>query len=573
MGDKIHLAFKAEDVPIRGRNFRDRKESVMNIIVQLIRKGWCSTQGKSCEVLVVGGAHCNNQYLKAQELLELFASTFEDGGREAVAKLVTSLNGFWSVVLKTPDLVFIAVDHVRSHQLLYTVGGEDICVFDDMEDFRRDHHLEFDEDSVQEYLSSGFVYGERTLFKGVDSLQAGEMAWLSDRGVERERYYRFHAINGQPFDPVSWVKKADDMFLTTFRRTLETIGDRRIAVPLSGGCDSRLIVNYLHRLGVENLITFSYGFPNNREAVIAKQISERLGYSWHFVEYDKGLREREIYDWTDANHNRYMCNGCNRPVKQDFHAIKELLHRGVIAAGDVIMPGYAFDLLAGSQLDRNTYGWCAASTLQGKDCNFFEHGMWRFLNRRIRRILEDSYRDLQWKDIWESWIWQERVTKFTNHNVHTYEAFGLNWRLPLWDIELVDFWMSIPRAERLDRKWFYEHLKDWVEPAIRDVPYYNIHASTKPRNIIGIIYAAVYDRTPNLLKHYARVMRNAFGLHPAAIKDGNPQSGPVGMRTDVRDRLLRALPGMNIKERLMRTHETSRGAYEAMVSLLQMVER
>jgi asparagine synthase (glutamine-hydrolysing) len=63
-------------------------------------------------------------------------------------------------------------------------------------------------------------------------------------------------------------------------------------VPLSGGLDSRIIVAMLKRLGVEDVICFTYGKKGNREAEISRQVAEALGYRWYFVEYTK----EKLYD-------------------------------------------------------------------------------------------------------------------------------------------------------------------------------------------------------------------------------------------------------------------------------------
>ena len=548
----------------------------MKIVVTLIRKGWKSASQNGVSVHVRGQAHLGDEYLDTQALAERFLAVALQSSNppnlqsSKLPAIVSSLNGNWAAVVHTSTSAFLAVDHIRSIQLLYSQEGGNFFIFDDVEEFRKTHTVEFLEGSVQEYLSSGFVYGNATLFKDVFSLQAGECVAVDAAGaVESKRYYRFHALPSEKPLPADLDKRADEVFLRTFRRTLQVVGERRIAVPLSGGCDSRLIVNYLHRLGVKNVVTFSYGFPNNREAVIAKQVAAGLGYPWHFVEYDKGLREREIYDFNDAPHNRFMCNGVNRPCKQDFHAIKELLARGIIHEGDVIMPGYCFDVVAGSFLQRNLHRWSIVAELHGHDADFWDEGAWQLVNQRIKRVM-DQNRDIAWNLFWETFLWQERLVKFVINNIRTYDNLNLSWSLPLWDTELVDFWMHLQDDMRQDRRYFYSLLPNLCESEIRNISYYNIHASSA-ESICRRLVASIRGQMPNLVKHYLREMRSLVGLKPAAMPDENPQSGAVRLRREERDRLVAAFPAWGLKRRLVHSHG-NRGAIEAMVSLLQMVE-
>ena len=103
--------------------------------------------------------------LDTAALAERFSSVGTRGLVEGLDDLVSRLNGNWAAVVVCGDNAYLAVDHLRSIQLLYRQENDVLHVFDDMENFRKDHHLEFDEDCVHEYLSSGYVYGNRTLFK------------------------------------------------------------------------------------------------------------------------------------------------------------------------------------------------------------------------------------------------------------------------------------------------------------------------------------------------------------------------------------------------------------------------
>ncbi len=123
---------------------------------------------------VRGQAYLGDEYLDTAALVERFANVAAQKGVAGLDGLVSQLNGNWAAVIVHNDNVYLAVDHLRSIQILYRHDENGLHVFDDMVDFRKTHDLEFDERGVQEYISSGYVYSNRTLFKNVYSLQAAE---------------------------------------------------------------------------------------------------------------------------------------------------------------------------------------------------------------------------------------------------------------------------------------------------------------------------------------------------------------------------------------------------------------
>lgn len=57
-------------------------------------------------------------------------------------------------------------------------------------------------------------------------------------------------------------------------------------------------------------------------------------------------------------------------------------------------------------------------------------------------------------DLSEFWEWQERQANYMVNSVRVYEYWGYEWRIPLWDMELVQFWKSVPAHLRADRKLY-----------------------------------------------------------------------------------------------------------------------
>ncbi len=70
----------------------------------------------------------------------------------------------------------------------------------------------------------------------------------------------------------------------------------------------------------------------------------------------------------------------------------------------------------------------------------------------------------EWANHLEKWVWRERQSKFICNSVRVYDFFGYTWSLPLWDKDLIEFWLNIPFELRLKRRLYFEYTKIHVYP-------------------------------------------------------------------------------------------------------------
>ena len=102
----------------------------------------------------------------------------------------------------------------------------------------------------------------------------GEIIKIRGNQVCSDRYFKFTPaeIPVKHDNLAEFSKDLDKVLLSVFTRMIEqTPGVNRWIVPLSGGHDSRTIVNYLYKLGVKNVICYSYGTLNNEQSKIHHQ--------------------------------------------------------------------------------------------------------------------------------------------------------------------------------------------------------------------------------------------------------------------------------------------------------------
>src|SRR5690554_1599606 len=196
-------------------------------------------------------------------------------------------------------------------------------------------------------------------------------------------------------------------------------------IPLSGGYDSRVIVNYLYKLGVKNVICFSYGIKNNKQSEISQQVAEALGYEWHFIDYEEWTGKLQkttlIEKYID-----YAFNGCSASHLQDFTAVYALKQLNILKENDVFIPGHALDFITGSHLTESMQD---IKTLKDVIPNIKKHlsnlGYYSYnqkLKKHIINIIKSI--NISYNQIPEYFNWKERQSKFIVNSVRCYEFFG-----------------------------------------------------------------------------------------------------------------------------------------------------
>ena len=58
----------------------------------------------------------------------------------------------------------------------------------------------------------------------------------------------------------------------------------------------------------------------------------------------------------------------------------------------------------------------------------------------------------------ELFDFNERQAKFIVNSVRAYEFFGYQWRIPLWDVELMDFFLKIGLEQRIQQRIYISYV-------------------------------------------------------------------------------------------------------------------
>ena len=457
-------------------------DSAPQVLIET-RFGWCRAECDRATVWL-------NGYIVGQSAASIAAAVAGWRGAADEAALqawLRSLDGHFALVAATPDWTLAAADRVRSIPLAYARAGDGWAIGGGVADVRACAGLgpaDVRREAALAIAMAGYAIGADTLHHGLEQTGPGEAALFrtTDGTVTRLRYHAWQPWQVEPDDPVRLEHRLRETTLAILEKQVASLDGRPIAVPLSAGYDSRLIVSGLRHLGVRDVICFSYGLPGGHEAETARQVAERLGYRWRFT--PTGRRRLSHYfeslEWEEFR--RFSDDDTAIPFVQDMTAILDLGEAGYLPADCAFMNGNSGDFISGmhippglrtrpADLDQEARRVRIVDSLSGKHFALWEHlrtpANLQVIGERVWAAIEaaggklgDTGSD---HGLYERAEFQDRQSKYVIKGQRTYEFLGHDWRLPLWDKDYLDFWERVPLAEKAGQALYARMLRnaDW----------------------------------------------------------------------------------------------------------------
>ncbi|MCF8380669.1 MAG: asparagine synthase C-terminal domain-containing protein [Bacteroidales bacterium] len=464
--------------------------------IVLIHKPWNRYQDKEISLDFIGYLDFEaTLFLKADELVFFFRArniSVTDIQDFLVEQFLPKANGNFALVIQYESKCILACDYSRNFPLFIINDGLNKIITDHIGriSFKKEH----DKLAQEEFLLSGLVIGNRTVYKNVKGLQAGEIATIVNGDMHFHRYFlpESDAFRLKLQTNIKTIcEEMDNLLLSTFKRMILSCPKvNNWVVPLSGGHDSRLIINYLHRLGCKNVICFTYGHSTAKDVEISKIAASAVGYKWYFIEstskdWDK-IHAEKLFD----RYINYSFNGCSLAHPLDFLAIYKLKEMGIINDNDIIVPGHTAFTETQNRIIKNL-------TTETQSLQYVFNKYYRlFKNKKKYPRFESTLRDV-FKSGAQSIIsfpdffnWQERQSKYINNSVRAYEFFGMQWRLPFWEKNIIEFWQNINFEDRIERAILFTASKEYLfHEVLKDVPIINKFEKQQqsPKNYLKIL--------------------------------------------------------------------------------------
>lgn len=426
-------------------------------------------------------------------------------------------NGLFSVVVRNECNVALAVDCTRSMPLFYAKSSRGIMISDSANWLREKlGNPPLDPVRKAEFLMSGLVLNNATLCRNIYQVQSGEAfvaavaADSANEIVQAKRYRMFRPNGSSPKSYEDLLREYDQVLTRCFERALKVVRGRPILVPLSGGYDSRLMLLMLKRLGVKQVSTYTYGLCEE-ETSRSQEVARALGVPWRLCDYSPSAWQRAVETEGLREYMRQASNLSSVACLQEWLGIREHIKAGLADNNTVVMPGYAADLPAGSFLS-----WSCAQKITTR--KMFEKSLWR--NRlsdwnrsafpeavlgavasEVRKTIDcfsDTVQD--WRVAHDTWMFTEKVPKFTVNAIRAADWNGCDWWLPFFDEEFLVFWEGVPVQFRLGERLhcdytdrLYMSLTNSAPPARRKTDKYG---ETKPESS----WTGVMKKTTKMLR-------------------------------------------------------------------------
>jgi len=441
-------------------------------------------------VVARGAAFCGERFLTEESLTHYIAESaaVPPGDRfEVLKERVAKLNGSWALAVQWPDGEAVAaVDRLQTIPLFYGRKADGGLVIAnntaDLSDCENARVL--DEEAAIELLHSGYVMGCRTLRRGVCRVEPGGMLHWKNHSLTCSRHYRFLRTGWSTAGQRELTDQLDAVMHRVFARWVKAHAEQRIIVPLSGGLDSRLILAMLKLHGHPNLLAINYGRPGGIESNISYDVAKALGVPWKFFPYEDGEWHSLMVSTTMRDFWRFSGQDAVLPHIQDYLALHKLRYQEPKVDG-VFFAGMVGDMIAGvwvpdhfvdneGLLDiKAVCSWLfyrkyAAVPVLRRDRARINHRMMEFFSHVPFSHHHNSAAAF---DLFE---FENRQARYIGNSVRSFEFYGYQWRLPLCDHELIEFFLSVPtqlrELKRLYALWMRDRVFVGTLAPLADIP-------------------------------------------------------------------------------------------------------
>lgn len=444
---------------------------------------------------------------------------------------ISQLIGEFVLIITTTEKTFAFVDRKRSIPLFYYKDSNNWVLSDKI---LNKNETNLNKTAVKEFILTGFTAGNKTMLEDFFQIEAGcylEVSGLEDP-VQKEYYQFYH----QPMDLSleEYSGQLKEIFLQVFDDLYKRLLNKTPILPLSGGYDSRIIALLLREYGVSNITSFTYGKVGNKESIVSKDIADRLGLDWHFIEYKKENWRTWYQSEEWKEYVEFAGNASSMAHLQDWPAVTEIVRKQ--DEDYVFIPGHSGDFLAGSHLP---YEITLDKKFTKKDVVQFilqkHHKLWEMgkgielQGKDILEEIERSFGQLNYETneqasaLFEYWDWKERQAKFIINSVRVYEYYQKSWEIPLWDDRLMEFFKKVPVELRF-KKYLYDYTLHQMYPSYFPAPMKPEGNQASLKNKYGMFYGVAkkaYNQKKLYQQYFTEPMEwfGIYGSYPGYIRE------------------------------------------------------
>jgi asparagine synthase (glutamine-hydrolysing) len=432
---------------------------------------------KSDSLFFKGYFYVDNTFYEKENAINYLSNIKEN---KDFKETLNSINGVFTIIISIRNTLYIASDITRSFPIFYTFQNEKIFLSDDILYLKNKFNInEFDKTSEIELKSSNHTYGKKTLLKKVFQVQPAQYLIIENNKIVENKFFFSYAIEKESSESYTILKNNTlNAFENSFKRFISSLNNRTVIIPLSGGFDSRLIAVMLKKNSYKKVVCYTYGRKDSFEIENSKKTAKELNFEWFFIEYSDKLTSNFLTTNDFKEYVHFAGKLSSMPNLQEYFAVKYLKENHLIPDNSIFVPGYAGDLLGGSQFlkvipENLKHHEITDLILSTKFNNFpISKSKMEVLKIEINRKLidfDENYIEKKPSSVFEDYDLKEKIAKYIFNSANFYTFFGFEHRFPFWDKELLDFFKLVPEKFKLNKILFDDVLiNNYFKP-------YNVH--------------------------------------------------------------------------------------------------
>ncbi|MCC7450187.1 MAG: hypothetical protein IT324_22405 [Anaerolineae bacterium] len=368
-----------------------------------------------------------------------------------------------------------------------------------------------DWEAVTSFFSCGFFLDDRTYFSDIKILHPRSIYRIDRSGVVQDHRYYWHWQH--EVDPNRSYDQTVELYDALLRQAMRrATANTRVVLPISGGLDSRSLAAMLP-LGT-HVASYSYGYSaDSIETSIAGRIAKSCGLPFqsqvilpylfdrlpeivmalHGCQDVTQARQMSANSWVQA-HGDVVLTGLWGDVWCDQMGLADGLPDGVTVADHTL-----------KKFQKRGRAWLLQNicTHQIRD-NHIQETLAEKITVGLRAFKHIKDMDFQIK-AYKTSRWAFR---WSNASLRGFEV-GAVPRIPYYDVDLIDFFCTVPTAFVRDRRLQIDHLKRFA-PALARIHWQDADANlylAKYGYWLGLPRRAI-RKTERALKHIRPVQRN-----------------------------------------------------------------
>ena len=218
----------------------------------------------------------NNTEEKFNYLVEKLVST-KNINKNYIKEVIKNIDDHFGIVIISDKWTLAAVDCARTIPIFWKKIDNAIIFSPQARKIASIYKSKVDKNQLLAFQMSGYTIDEGTLWQDIKNINPGYFIFFQGSNefyMEKYFFYQPWITNTKSYDALKEELKVKIKNL--LKNLIIKAKGRTIAIPLSAGLDSRLVVSGLKELNFHNVKCYSYGLKNNFESKASKLLQKNL---------------------------------------------------------------------------------------------------------------------------------------------------------------------------------------------------------------------------------------------------------------------------------------------------------